>query len=86
MVLERPLIFLPYDLEEYEKSVGFTMDYDENTPGPKPSTFEDFLAELKNIKNNPQPYINKIAELNVRLNSPYKNSSLKLEEFIRSRI
>lgn len=86
MVLQRPIIFLPYDLSEYENSVGFTMDYDQNTPGPKPATFEAFLDELKNIKENPQPYINKIADLNVRLNSPYKNSSQKIEEYIRSHL
>jgi len=36
MPLERPLLFLPYDLEEEEKATGFVMDYMENTPGPKP--------------------------------------------------
>ena len=83
MPLERPLLFLPYDLEEEEKATGFVMDYMENTPGPKPSTQKDFITELKKIKENPEDYIKQIHELNLKLNSPDKNSCKRLGEIIK---
>ncbi len=83
MPLERPLLFLPYDLEEEEKATGFVMDYMENTPGPKPSTQKDFIKELKTIKENPEDYIKQIHTLNLKLNSSEKNSCQRLGEIIK---
>ena len=85
MLLERPIIFLPYDLQDYESTVGFTMDYEENTPGPKPATMQDFLQTLFDIKNTPEPFTTKIHELNKKLNSPDKNACEKLGGIIKSR-
>ena len=84
MLLERPIIFLPYDLKEYESSVGFTMNYMENTPGPKPELFKDFLVILSEIKNSPQKYIQIIHELNKKLNNPEKKSCKKIGDMIKS--
>ena len=86
MLLERPIVFLPYDLKEYEDSVGFTMDYMENTPGPKPLTFEDFLVELKKIKTTPEVYSQTIHELNKKLNNPTKNACKDLKNILKSMI
>ena len=83
MVLENPIIFLPYDLKEYEGSVGFTMDYNQNTPGPKPKDFSDFLTEFKNIKDAPEPYREQIRTLNKKLNNPSKQSCKDMERFIK---
>ena len=33
LLLDRPIIFYPYDLEKYSKDRGFIYDYDEITPG-----------------------------------------------------
>ncbi len=85
MLLERPIVFLPYDLQEYEGSVGFTMDYMENTPGPKPDKFTDFLKILEKCKNSPQDYITQIKELNIKLNSAEHNACDKLGEIIKSK-
>jgi CDP-glycerol glycerophosphotransferase (TagB/SpsB family) len=43
----RPMIFLPYDREDYERRVGgFLDDYDSGTPGPKLFTQEEFVHAL----------------------------------------
>ena len=39
LLLERPILFLPYDREAYLKTRGFNFDYDEVTPGPKPKSY-----------------------------------------------
>jgi CDP-glycerol glycerophosphotransferase len=52
LLLNRPVIFLPYDLEEYERTRGFMIDeYNKWTPGPKISTFKEFLGALTDILN-----------------------------------
>ena len=86
MLLERPIIFLPYDLEDYESTVGFTMDYMENTPGPKPKSFNEFLEELNKIKNEPEEYCTHIHELNKKLNNSTKNACKELKNIIISKI
>ena len=48
LLLDRPLIFLPYDLDEYQKRrVILYDDYDDWTPGAKPTTQEEFQVALQ---------------------------------------
>lgn len=48
MLLDRPIIFYPYDLESYMVSPGLTFDsYDTYTPGPKAYNFEELLHTLE---------------------------------------
>lgn len=82
MLLERPIIFLPYDFDEYKNSVGFTMNYFENTPGKKPKSFSEFLSLLGEIKNQPEESIQLIKELNPKLNILSKNSCEYLSKII----
>lgn len=35
LLLNRPIIFYPYDLDTYLKNEGILIDYDQETPGPK---------------------------------------------------
>lgn len=46
LLLNRPILFFPYDLEEYEKTIGFTVDYNLHTPGSKVFTFDNFRNEI----------------------------------------
>ena len=85
MLLERPMIFLPYDLEEYKKTVGFTMDYNEYTPGAKPISFFDFLNYLQVAKNSPEMFLESIKSLNKVLNNPEKMPCKALANFIKKR-
>lgn len=47
LLLDRPLIFLPYDKDDYLATRGLNFDYDAVTPGPKPERMGDFIAQLK---------------------------------------
>jgi len=51
MLLNRPMLFLPYDKQQYLKDRGMNFEYDKVTPGKKPVTFEEFtqtiLSELE---------------------------------------
>lgn len=52
LLLNRPIIFTPYDLKEYQNYRGFLFDYETHTPGSKVFTQQDFLAELMVISSN----------------------------------
>ena len=43
---------LPYDFENYNKEIGFTVDYMSHTPGPKSYTFKSFKNEIIELLNN----------------------------------
>lgn len=43
----RPMLFLPYDKEEYLSGRGLNFPYDKVTPGPKPETFKDFCGQIR---------------------------------------
>ena len=46
LLTDKPMIFLPYDRQQYLDGRGMNFDYDDVTPGPKPVTFNDFLDAL----------------------------------------
>lgn len=46
LLTDKPMIFLPYDRQQYLDGRGMNFDYDDVTPGPKPETFNDFLDTL----------------------------------------
>jgi len=57
LLLNRPIIFISTDLEEYSMSRGLILEpYDFWTPGPKTTTFQDFIRELNNFLINPRYY------------------------------
>jgi CDP-glycerol glycerophosphotransferase (TagB/SpsB family) len=49
LLLDRPMIFLPYDLEIYKKEHGFLTDYDSVTSGYKPKNQQELLRNIKQI-------------------------------------
>lgn len=46
LLTDKPMIFLPYDRQQYLDGRGMNFDYDDVTPGPNPETFNDFLDAL----------------------------------------
>ena len=86
MPLERPMLFLPYDLDEELKTSGFVMDYMENTPGLKPATQAEFIEALLKAKNSPEQFIPAIKELNQKLNSNPKNCCFQVAQDIKKKM
>ncbi len=54
LLLDRPLIFVPYDLEEYEKKPGLLYNYQHITPGPKVSTNEELIEAMRAYIQDPK--------------------------------
>lgn len=49
LLTEHPLLFLPYDKEEYLKERGMNFEYDQVTPGPKPENMERFIHDIEEL-------------------------------------
>lgn len=53
LLLDRPIIFVPYDRDEYEEKEGLLYDYDTITPGPKVSSFGELLYAMSGYLSEP---------------------------------
>ena len=49
LLLDNPVIFYPFDLDEYRDSREFYLDYDRVTPGPVATDFEELLAAIEQV-------------------------------------
>jgi CDP-glycerol glycerophosphotransferase (TagB/SpsB family) len=56
LLVDKPIIFIPYDLKEYQSYRGFLFDYDSNTPGDKIYTQEEFINSLNSSLNCPDKH------------------------------
>lgn len=64
----KPVLFLPYDQEEYLKERGMNFPYDQVTPGPKPKTFQEFLNSMEDLLYNHDGYVRQRESVNNFLN------------------
>ena len=56
LLLDRPIVYLPYDLEEYRQYKGFFINFEENTPGTKSTTQKEFIIHLNRYFEQPQTH------------------------------
>jgi CDP-glycerol glycerophosphotransferase (TagB/SpsB family) len=49
LLLDREIIFIPYDLDNYTKNRELYFTYDEITPGKKYSSFDEFIVNMNSI-------------------------------------
>lgn len=57
LLIDKPIIFVPNDLEEYRKERGFILgSYEQWTPGPKVINQKDLQEQIKDYEKNSQDY------------------------------
>lgn len=57
LLTDRPMIFAPFDLEEYRRTTAeFYYDYDQVTPGPKCSNWEQVEHAIRRSLQSPDEY------------------------------
>jgi len=85
LLLEKPVMFLPYDLDLYLKKQGFIASYDELTPGPKPVALHEFQSEILLLLQNPSYFKNERERVSRYFNDfKYENCKMNAE-FILSK-
>lgn len=69
LLLDRPCIFIPYDLEEYKRKRGLLYDdYDFWAPGHKVLTYKEFIAAIGEILSGRDIYKNRRQEISRQFN------------------
>lgn len=48
-LLDNPIVFYPFDLEQYRSTRGFYLDYEEVTPGPVATDFDELLESIEDV-------------------------------------
>lgn len=81
-----PVIFLPYDREEYLKDRGMNFDYDQATPGPKPKTFQEFLNSVCDLLYNHDGYVRQRAQINDFFNEVQNPCCAEICNYVRELI
>jgi CDP-glycerol glycerophosphotransferase len=77
-LLERLMIFYPYDFERYQDELrGFYFNYDETVPGPITRTTEGILNIIRNSEKNIMKYKLKIKKFNSTFNSSLEGEGSK---------
>lgn len=75
LLLDKPMIFIPYDLENFKKNHGFLFEYDSWTPGPKILTYKQFTIRIQEIMSGIDEYKNQRRMLKMRNHSCQTNNS-----------
>ncbi len=82
LLLEKPVMFLPYDFKEYNERMGFIDDYDKLTPGPKPTTLKRFQDEMKLLLENENYYKDERVKVSYFFNDFTHNNCKMNAEYI----
>jgi CDP-glycerol glycerophosphotransferase len=86
LVTHKPILFLPYDYEEFKEEIGFTISYEEHAPGPRPKTQGEFESELKNLLLNSHYYKEERIFVNKILNDVERGSCEQNANFILKKL
>lgn len=54
LLLDKPIVFIPYDIDEYQSYRGFLFDYESHTPGDKVGSQSEFIESLDRALNQPE--------------------------------
>jgi CDP-glycerol glycerophosphotransferase len=84
MLTKKPVMFLPYDFDKYDKSMGFVMPYEEITPGPKPKTLLEFQEEIIKLLDDEDYYLEERKNASLFFNdfekdNCYKNAKILID-------
>lgn len=64
LLVNNPLLFIPYDKDEYLNERGFNFEYDKVTPGYKPKDMKEFLININTIFNGIDEFENDRQRIN----------------------
>ena len=56
LLLDRPIIYIPYDLEEYLRTKGLFLEFEKNTPGFKANNYKEFVSQIETYLRKPMEH------------------------------
>ncbi|SFU86689.1 CDP-glycerol glycerophosphotransferase family protein [Xenorhabdus koppenhoeferi] len=82
LILNKPVLFLPYDLDLYEKNVGLNFDYQTVTPGPKPANQSEFIHEISTLLSEKEYFQLERMKTNKFFNEVQYDNCQRIHDFI----
>ena len=86
LILNKPVLFLPYDLEEYINNVGLNFNFDKVTPGPKPKNQVEFIEEINKLLFDNEYYNEERIEVNKYFNQVSSGNCKRIYDFIEKEL
>jgi len=86
LILNKPIVFLPFDYERYTHHRGLVIDFDDSsdTPGEKISTVDDLLNYLEKAEDYGDDYVESRTQARKRFFEYFDGKSCKrIWNFIR---
>lgn len=83
LLLDKPMIFLPYDYEDYAKNIGFAVDYDKISVGFKPQNLSEFKTALLDAKTSDK-FAQKRREISKICNKFQNSNSKRVVETLKN--
>ena len=77
LLLDRAMLFIPYDYDDFERQNGFLYSYFENLPGPAVHTFGEFKDRLEAALSGHEDYAEKRATLRDKVHI-YKDTKSRM--------
>lgn len=78
LLLDRPMIFLPYDYNQYTEEIGMTVSYEEFTPGYKSFSMKEFFQHIISSFSDNDVYKSERERINALVNFYQKENSKAL--------
>ena len=75
LILNKPIIFTPFDFEKYSKKNGFYYNYNSVTPGPKAKNWEEVIKIMRELLSGIDNYKEKRLEINKEFNKFTDNNN-----------
>ena len=75
LLLNKPILFIPYDYEDFALKNGFLYDYYENLPGPAINTFSELCQSFTEISNGQDHYFSKRNALMTKIHTHFDDKS-----------
>lgn len=82
LLLDKPILLLPYDLDQYEKVKGLNFKFDTINPGPKITSYKHFIDQLLENLRYPNLYSNKRHKLKTFFFDTTQQCMPNIEKFI----
>lgn len=79
-ILKKPMIFYPYDFEQYrDDDRGFYFLYEDTVPGPICRDEDSVIEEIKNVERTPEKFLEHLDQFNKKFNdTEFEGSSEKI--------
>lgn len=85
LLLDRPIIFVPYDYDKVKENLGFKYSFCDDLPGPAINSFEHFLNYVRQLITGEDSYEDRRSNLRKKIyDHPDGDATGRVADFVRA--